>query len=64
MQFCIEEWDSGDFKDSGLNVNLQARDFEDHYNGLRVYERRAAGRLTRFREEWFQYGMYVPQLLI
>lgn len=57
IQFCIEEWKSGQFKPEDLDVKKQAEAFDAHMTGLEIYGDGAAIRLDHFQREWYKFGM-------
>jgi hypothetical protein len=57
MQFCIEEWKSGQYQPTDLNITKQLEIFESHLTGLEIYMEEAAVRMEGFQKEWYNYGM-------
>jgi hypothetical protein len=57
MQFSISEWKRGTFKAKELDADKQQVEYERHLLSLYEYERIAEGRMTRFREKWFEAGL-------
>lgn len=57
MEFCISEWESGRFENLELDADEQQPMFDTHLAGLEEYAEIAAGRMDRFQQEWFQFGM-------
>jgi hypothetical protein len=57
MQACIHEWKLGNYKAEELDAEKQQVDYERHLMSLYEYERKAKGRMTRFRTEWSAAGL-------
>jgi hypothetical protein len=57
MQFCIEEWESGQHEDRDLDPTQQERDYNDHLEGLEEYAKVAGGQVAWLQSDWFKFRM-------
>ncbi|KAG8726273.1 hypothetical protein FRC11_000444, partial [Ceratobasidium sp. 423] len=57
VQFCLEEWETSVFKAKELRAEIQYNTYCAHLKGLQQYEAVALSRMTRFRQEWFEFAI-------
>ncbi|KAG9118836.1 hypothetical protein FRC07_006454 [Ceratobasidium sp. 392] len=57
MQHCIKEWKTGRREQITLKATKQLKMYRSHLEGLLVYADTAAGRMEKFRREWYEYGI-------
>jgi hypothetical protein len=57
MQFCIEEWESGQHEEQELDATQQESDYNNHMEGLEEYAKVAGGQLAQLQLDWFKCGM-------
>jgi hypothetical protein len=57
MQFCVEEWSTGDFKPKRLDDADMPEKFLCHMRCLENFAKTASRRLSNLQEAWYNYGL-------
>ncbi|KAG8683072.1 hypothetical protein FRC09_016318 [Ceratobasidium sp. 395] len=56
LQFCIEEYETGQHQARDLNAADMLNKYVAHLRGLKEASLAAKGRMARLQKEWFDYG--------
>jgi hypothetical protein len=56
-QFCIEEWSSGEFRNTSLGSTNMVAKYESHLTGLVAFRNVAALRLKNLSNDWRNFGL-------
>ncbi|KAG8786410.1 hypothetical protein FRC12_016618 [Ceratobasidium sp. 428] len=56
LQFCIEEYETGQHQARDLNAADMLNKYVAHLRGLKEAALAAKGRMARLQQEWFDYG--------
>ncbi|KAG8713034.1 hypothetical protein FRC08_013768 [Ceratobasidium sp. 394] len=56
LQFCIEEYETGQYQARELNASDMLNKYVAHLRGLKAAQLAAKGRFARLTKEWFNYG--------
>ncbi|KAG9098944.1 hypothetical protein FS749_002527 [Ceratobasidium sp. UAMH 11750] len=56
LQFCIEEYETGQYQPPELNASDMLNQYVAHLHGLKAAHLVAMGRFARLVKEWFTYG--------
>ncbi|KAG9088293.1 hypothetical protein FRC06_002110 [Ceratobasidium sp. 370] len=56
MQFCLEEWETGQFQPRDLKTSDMLNKYIAHLQGLKEAHQAAKGRMARLQEHWFKFG--------
>ncbi|KAF8609549.1 hypothetical protein BDV93DRAFT_503858 [Ceratobasidium sp. AG-I] len=56
VQFCIEEYETGQYRARDLNMSDMLNKYVAHLRGLKEARAAAKTRITRLQKHWFDYG--------
>ncbi|KAG9092896.1 hypothetical protein FRC06_011745 [Ceratobasidium sp. 370] len=56
MQFCLEEWETGQYQPHDLKTSGMLNKYIAHLRGLKEARRAAKGRMARLQDHWFEFG--------
>ncbi|KAG9082203.1 hypothetical protein FRC06_005170 [Ceratobasidium sp. 370] len=57
MQFCIEEWETGQWVSQDLSTSDMLNKYVAHLRGLKEARAAARGRIGRLQDHWFAFGL-------
>ncbi|KAG9118480.1 hypothetical protein FRC07_006999 [Ceratobasidium sp. 392] len=56
VQFCLEEWETGQFQARDLSMTDMLNKYVAHLRGLKEARAAAKGRMKRLQQHWFDFG--------
>ncbi|KAF8593458.1 hypothetical protein BDV93DRAFT_516549 [Ceratobasidium sp. AG-I] len=56
IQFCIEEWETGNFRPHDLSTTEMLNKYIAHLRGLKEARAAARTRISRLQQDWFNFG--------
>ncbi|KAG8777367.1 hypothetical protein FRC12_000417 [Ceratobasidium sp. 428] len=56
IQFCLEEWETGQFQARDLSMTDMLNKYVAHLRGLKEARAAAKGRMKRLQQHWFKFG--------
>ncbi|KAG8730499.1 hypothetical protein FRC10_002648 [Ceratobasidium sp. 414] len=59
MQFCIEQWETGQWVPRDLSTSDMLNKYVVHLQGLKEARAAAQGRMGHLQDHWFDFGFHV-----